>query len=404
MNSDPSPRDAYYIVLAAFAAQMVVTMSNSILPTIAPKLAEALDIEPALIGYQVSILFGGAVIGTLFGGTSTQRYGACRTMQASVTLSALGLLMMIVPSIAAIVAGSLVAGFGQGILNSATAHLLVKYTPPHRRNLLFSIKQSGVPFGGMVVALSAPLLALTLGWQWALVCVVGIILVVLVLVQPRRKAWDADRNPNAAMNQQKFGGVALVWAQPALRWVSLTGLLFASVQRCLLTFTVIYLVAERGLTLIEAGVMLSVCQVGGIIGRLVWGWIADRYSSTSVLVAIALLSLLDTFALMGLQPEWPRTALYTIFFVFGIAALGWNGVLHAETARLSPPGLASVVAGGSTFFVFGGVLIGPSVFALIYTLIGSYSATFILLAIASAVGGAFLVLARQSEHTLQRAA
>ncbi|MEA3156975.1 MAG: hypothetical protein QOK44_4564, partial [Betaproteobacteria bacterium] len=26
MNSDPSPGDAYYVVLAAFAAQMVVTL------------------------------------------------------------------------------------------------------------------------------------------------------------------------------------------------------------------------------------------------------------------------------------------------------------------------------------------------------------------------------------------
>jgi predicted MFS family arabinose efflux permease len=168
------------------------------------------------------------------------------------------------------------------------------------------------------------------------------------------------------------------------------------VQRCLLTFTVIYLVAERGMTLVEAGVMLSVCQVGGIIGRIVWGWIADRYSSTSVLVTIALLSVIDTFMLMALQPEWPRVAIYAIFFVFGIAALGWNGVLHAETARLSPPGLASVVAGGSTFFVFAGVLIGPSVFAMAYTLIGSYSSTFILVAIAAAAGCVLLLLARRS--------
>jgi predicted MFS family arabinose efflux permease len=402
VNITETSRHAYYVVLATFATQMVVTMSNSTLPTIAPKVAEALGVQPALIGYQVSLLFGGAVVGTLFGGSFTRRYGACRTMQASVSLSALGLLTMILPSLVAIVAGSLIAGFGQGILNSATAHLLVKYTPPERRNLLFSIKQSGVPFGGMVVALSAPIVALTLGWQWSVLSVVAVILIVLVLVQPMRQAWDADRDPHADVSQQKLGGVALVVAQPALRWISLTGLLFAGVQRCLLTFTVIYLVAERGYSLIEAGVMLSVTQVGGVLGRLAWGWIADRYSSLAVLVVIAVVSVLDTFALMALQSDWPRSSVYAIFFIFGAAALGWNGVLHAEAARLSPPGLASVVAGGSTFFVFGGVLLGPSVFALLYGVIGSYSATFGLMAAASALGGVLLVFARDAAQPVHR--
>ena len=404
VNTPDASGHASSVVLATFATQMVVTMANSVLPTIAPKLAEALGVEPALIGYQVSILFGGAVVGTLFGGSFTRRYGACRTMQTSVALSACGLLLMLVPSIAAIVAGSLVAGFGQGILNSATAHLLVKYTPSGRRNLLFSIKQAGVPFGGMLVALSAPAVALAFGWQWAVLSVAVLIVVVLASLEPKRDAWDADRDPHADVSQQKFGGVPLVMAQPALRWLSFTGLIFAAVQRCLLTFTVIYLVVERSYTLIEAGVMLSVAQVGGVLGRLAWGWIADRTSSIAVLLAVAAISVLDTFALMAIDFGWPRLAVYAVFFVFGAAALGWNGVLHAETARLSPPGMASVVAGGSTFFVFGGVLLGPSLFAVLYGFIGSYSSTFIVLAAASAAGAALLLLARQAAAAVHRPA
>ena len=390
--------------MATFATQAVVTMSNSTLPTIAPKLAEALALDAALIGYQVSILFGGAVAGTLFGGSFTRRYGACRTMQASLALSALGVLVMILPSVIAIIAGSLVAGFGQGILNSATAHLLVKYTVPGRRNLLFSIKQSGVPFGGMLVALSAPAIALAFGWQWALVAIAGIVAVLLVLLQRVREVWDDDRDAHADLSQQKFGGVPLVLRSPAIRWVSFAGLLFAAMQRCLITFTVVYLVAERGYSLIEAGVMLSMLHVGGIVGRLVWGWIADRTSSTAVLLAVAAISILATVALVALDAGWPRIAVSALFFVFGSAALGWNGVLHAETARLSPPGMASVVAGGSTFFVFGGVLLGPSLYAAVYGTIGSYSASFSLVAIAAAAGAVLLVLARRAPVSLRHAA
>lgn len=392
-----SQRQVFYVVLATFASQMVVTMSNSTLPTIAPKVAEALGLEAALIGYQVSILFGAATIGTLFGGKFTRRFGACRTMQLSNALCGAGLMLMTVPHVLPILLGSLVAGYGQGLINSATAHLLVKYTPPGRRNLLFSIKQTGVPFGGMLVALSAPVIAVTCGWQWAIVMVIAMIAAVIALVQMRRGAWDTDRDSAAGVKQQKFGGVPLVLAQPSLRWVSLAGFLFAAVQRCLLTFTVIYLVAERGYSLIEAGIMLSLIQAGGIAGRLFWGWLADRMrSSIAVLLAIAVITVVDSVILMAMQSDWPRPAVYAMFLVFGAAALGWNGILHAETARVSPPGMASVVAGGSTFFVFAGVLIGPSLFTVAYGVIGAYSTTFILMALAAALGGVLLVFARRS--------
>lgn len=391
---DPQ-RQAFYVVLATFVSQMVVTMSNSTLPTIAPKVAEALGLEAALIGYQVSILFGAAAVGALFGGKFTQRFGACRTMQLSNALCGAGLMLMIVPHALSILLGSFVAGYGQGLINSATAHLLVKYTPPARRNLLFSIKQTGVPFGGMLVALSAPLIAVTCGWQWAVAMVIVMIAAVIALVQMQRGAWDTDRDSAADVKQQKFGGVPLVLTQPSLRWVSLTGFLFAAVQRCLLTFTVIYLVAERGYSLIEAGIMLSLIQAGGIAGRLFWGWLADRMrSSIAVLLAIAVITVVDSVILMAMQSDWPRLAVYAMFLVFGIAALGWNGVLHAETARVSPPGMASVVAGGSTFFVFAGVLIGPSLFTVAYSVIGAYSTTFVLMALAAALGGALLLFAR----------
>lgn len=402
MASSDSSGNALTVMLATFGIQAAVTMSNSVLPTIAPRLAEALGLEPALIGYQVSILFGGAVTGTLFGGRLTLHYGACRTMQVSLALSAVGLVLMMVPSTISIVAGSLIAGFGQGILNSATAHLLVKHTASARRNLLFSVKQSGVPFGGMLVALTAPAITVAFGWQWALAAVALLLVALLAAIQPVRAAWDADRQPQADVSGQRFGGVPLVFNDAPLRRLSFAGLLFAAMQRSLITFTVVYLVAERGYSLIDAGVMLSVLHVGGVVGRLAWGWIADRYSSSVVLFAVAAVSVADTFALMALQAHWPPLAAYGIFFVFGATALGWNGVLHAEAARLAPAGMASVVAGGSTFFVFAGVLLGPSIFAAAYALVGSYSTTFLSVALMAAAGGLLVIRARQAAQAAGR--
>ena len=149
-------------------------MSNSTLPTIAPKLAEALgDGRRRSIGYQVSILFGGAVVGTLFGGSFTRRYGACRTMQAS--LDVLGASAIAHDDRAERSRRSSRARWSRA---SARACSIPRprtcwcgTRPPARRNLLFSIKQSGVPFGGMMVALTAPAIALAFGWRWAVAVV-----------------------------------------------------------------------------------------------------------------------------------------------------------------------------------------------------------------------------------------
>ena len=88
--------------------------------------------------------------------------------------------------------------------------------------------------------------------------------------------------------------------------------------------------------------------------------------------------------------------IYLLFFVIGVTAVGWNGVFHAEAARLSPQGMASVVAAGTTFFVFAGVLIGPAAFAAMYGGIGSYSQTFLMVPTVAVVALVLLLLAQRA--------
>ncbi len=66
--------------------------------------------------------------------------------------------------------------------------------------------------------------------------------------------------------------------------------------------------------------------------------------------------------------------------LYGATAVGWNGVFLAEVARLAPEGRVAVVTGGTQFFTFAGVLIGPPVFGAIAAATGSYSTGFVLIA------------------------
>lgn len=386
----------WMVVAVATLAQMVVAMSNILLPTIAPKLAEALGVSPILIGYQVSLTFGVATLATMIGGNVVLRYGAARATQLSIFCCGVGMLLFAIPDVAAIALGSAAIGMGMGMINPAAAHMLVTYTPPARRNIMFSIKQTGVPVGGVITALTAPGIAVHFGYRWSLV--VGVLIAgLLVFMQRYRAHWDSDQRGNGGVEKSAFGGVPLVWQRRSLRWVSLVAMIFSGIQRIVLSFTVVYLVAEGGLGLVEAGVMLSVVQVGGSASRICWGWMADRLgSSLTVLMIICIVSLSSTLILVYFDPGWNRVLIYLLFFVIGATAVGWNGVFHAEAARLSPPGMASVVAAGTTFFVFAGVLIGPAAFAAAYGSVGSYSQTFLMVPAISMLALGLLALAQRA--------
>src|SRR6266852_3840402 len=78
--------------------------------------------------------------------------------------------------------------------------------------------------------------------------------------------------------------------------------------------------------------------------------------------------------------DWPPVAVFAVCVLYGATAVGWNGVFLAEVARLAPQGRVAIVTGGTQFFTFAGVLIGPPVFGAIASMTGSYGTGFALIA------------------------
>src|SRR5690625_7449878 len=60
--------------------------------------------------------------------------------------------------------------------------------------------------------------------------------------------------------------------------------------------------------------------------------------------------------------DWPVWLVVVICAAFGATAIGWNGVYLAEVARLAPAGQAGLMTGGTLFFTYLGVVIGPPFF------------------------------------------
>jgi hypothetical protein len=80
-------------------------------------------------------------------------------------------------------------------------------------------------------------------------------------------------------------------------------------------------------------------------------------------------------------------ATLVVCVMFGMTAIGWNGVQLAEVARSAPAGQEGAITGASGFITFGGVLVGPPVFALVSALTGGYRTGFAIFGTISIVTG-----------------
>lgn len=390
------PDKGFALVLSCMlGAQALGTMATMTLPAVAPAASADLGIPSSLIGYQISILAAAMLCSLLFGGNLSTRWGACRVTQVGLALLTAGCVIATGPHVAFFFASAICLGLGYGLLTPSSSHLLMRYTPAHRRNLLFSLKQTGVPLGGIGVSLLAPAVATAFGWRWALLTDALLLTVLIVLMQWRRAAWDDDRTPASPLVVSPLEGILTIWRNRALRYLSFAGACLVVPQIGLTTFIVVLFAEEMGYTLMTAGLVLTASQVAGVAGRIFWGWIADVtgncYTTLSVLAGVMLGAALLCFTL---APGQPIALAFALFFVFGSTASGWNGAFLAEVARVAPAHAVGRATGGSLFYVNIGKMLGPIALTNAYVFSGSYTNAFGLLAVPAAIALACLLAAR----------
>lgn len=380
------------VVIATTVAQIASVMGVAVFPVIAPKLAADTGLDASLIGFQVSLVYGTAMLGSPFLNVMIPRWGACRTTQVALGMCIAGMLLALHPSIAALALTSILLGLSTSVVTPASAHLLFRFSPAGKRNLIFSLKQTGVPLAWVLMALIAPIITLTFGWRWALIVVLIVSLATVIALQRVRDEWDDDRNPRVAVLQNPLTGLVVLWRAPVLRWLAMSSMFLTFVQLCLGTFIVTMLVGEAGYSLVAAGVMLSIVQSAGVVGRIVWGWLGDMTGdSLRLLVMLCLITIACCVLMTWVTPGWPVPLLGVLLTVFGVTAIGWNGLFLAEIARRSPQGQVGQATGAAVVWNFAGILIGPALFGAVYRSIGSYSLTYGLLSVIATGALALLI-------------
>jgi nitrate/nitrite transporter NarK len=262
--------------------------------------------------------------------------------------------------------------------------------------LTFSIKQTGVPAGAALAGAALPGLAVTLGWRPTIEAVAVLGLVIAVVAQATRATFDADRRPQQRLSiAAAIAPLRTVLANRTLVGLALTGCTYAATQMCLMSFLVVFLAEGLGRSLVAAGLALTVANLGGIVGRIVWGAVADHFvPPRTVLGLLGIASGLCAYATATFDATWGSGAMLAVCAVFGGTAIGWNGVQLAQVARHAPHGQAGSVTGAAGFITFTGVVVGPPLFALLAGATGSYRVGFAAFGTLSLACGAWLLATR----------
>jgi MFS transporter, ACS family, D-galactonate transporter len=417
MNT-PRTRVRWFPVLALIAFGTLLNyLDRTVLGIAAPSLSENLGLTPAMMGLAFSAFSWSYALLQIPGGIFLDRFGTRVTyFVALVGWSALTGLMAVVNSLTALVITRIGVGTFEAPCFPANSRILASWFPQHERaraNAIYSVGMyAGIGF------FSVPLFYVTevFGWRGLLYMVGGIgVLFGVVWWQMYRDPTQSRIVNDAEMAYIEAGGggeykgapTRFNWGQVAalLRHRQIVGASIGqfggnSTLVFFLTWFPTYLVNERGMSFIRAGIMASIPYIAASVGVLVGGFVSDallkRTGSANLARKLPIVSglvLASTIIAANYVPDGQNAVVIAIlsvaFFGQGMSNLGWTVISDVAPKQVIgltggifnfSTNLAGIVTPLVIGIAFGmtGSFVGPLIYIGVVALIGAFSYTVIL--------------------------
>jgi MFS family permease len=252
------------------------------------------------------------------------------------------------------------------------------------RGKAMGVAYLGIGIGGALVPLVAHALVQSLGWRGALRAL-GVLMIVIAFPAAlfvREPAPAAPRPTEAPSLRGALGRPAFYLL--LLGSMSSIGAVGGTIQNLKL-----YLGLDRGLAQAEIATVLSLILSGSIVGRLLMGWLADRWPKKRVMLLIYTIVAVS----IPLMVFAPGPSLLKAFAVlFGIGLGGDYMIIPLMAAELFGLKLMGRVMG--IVLTADGVAeaVAPMTVATLRDRMGSYAPGFTLLVALAAVGALAVAL------------
>lgn len=335
----------------------------------------------AAFGAALSVAFACAALSAPLVSRIADAHGAKRAIYAGAVLAAMSMVGLGVLAdtwwhLALLLA---ISGIGVAVTDPGLTVLVARDVPLGRQGLAFGIKEASIPLASLTAGLAIPVIALTVGWRWALLVAVLPLagLIWLMAGVDESRPTRGIRAANAQPRDISRGMLVMIVAATA------TGMVAASGAGVFVPQSAV----AMGLSPAAAGFLLAAGSAAGIATRIGMGIVADHRVGGQFLLVAVMLACGAGSMLLGTLGGPAPVALATI----GTFSVGWSwsGLLFLSLVRAMPgePGLSAGIAIAG---LSGGNALGPFVFGVIAGNV-SYEAAWLSSAILAALAAALMV-------------
>jgi MFS family permease len=364
--------NAWLILTLAVSVQLGVSVVDQGLPLLNGFIKAELHTSAAVAGLAVSSLAFGKIFGSYASGVAADRLGERRVIVAGA--ASLGLLVMVAAALPDPVLFPVLflAGLASSTSTPAGGRLVLMAFPRERRGLALSIRQCGIPAGGLLAAALLPWIAHGWSWRWSLFVAgaLTVISVVPLASSSVERSLELEPKPTGAaagrISRDRNIVLLTIWS-----CLVVTG------QYGILAFLALDLHQRAGLSLASASLLVALANAVGIGGRIAWGAASDRVLSHGrkpLLLVLNAAGLLAALALLATPASAP-TAVFALAAAFaGFALIGYQGLWITMVAELAGPRRVGAATGFAVTFVQTAIALTPALYGLVADLAGSYRA------------------------------
>ena len=351
------------LLFATMFPQAAVSMISLSPPVLAEAVARTYGIPPETAGAYSGLVYAFVLIGNLVAVGLIARFGPLKLSFACIVGASLGLVVFALGGIPGLILGTVLIGLFYGPLTPASSQAIAHQIGSPAFTLIVSIRQTSVPLGGVLAGLLVPAL-IPFGWQTTCLVLALGSAVVAAVFSAGSPLVRRERAAGPGLSRRRLlDPLYLILRNPRLLRLAGMSAIFGAAQVILSTFLVVYLVSAVGHDLVTAGICLSASQVAGIVGRPLWGHVADRTGAPRlVLVVLGIGMAVACLLAAGLVEIGPTWLSLPVAVVFGASATGWNGVFLAEIMREVDQAEVGAATSGGLLFTYGGIVIGPPLF------------------------------------------
>jgi sugar phosphate permease len=337
------------------------------IPVLAPALQQEYDLSLTEIGLAIAAANAGSVFTLLAWGLLADRVGERAVLAVGLAGCCLGLLVAaFAPSFAVLVIALTLGGASGASVNAASGRAVMSWFGRDERGFALGIRQTALPIGGLLAALLLPPIEASGGVRAGLVALAaGCLAAALAGASGLREA------PHAEGDLTDIGHPV---RDPRMWKLSIGSALVLAAQISILSFLILFLHSERGLSTAAAAGVFALIQALGAAARIVSGRWSDRIRARIAPLRRLALGLTVTLAAALLSAPLP--ILIPVFVAAGALSLSWNGLSFTAAAELAgraragaalgfqqtalaitsaaaPPAFAAVVEAGSWSLAYG---------------------------------------------------